>query len=132
MFTTSPLFPNQPPAYADRHLFAEDVALQEALRREGGAWAADAVAAWGSTLGRAEILALGDAANRHPPELVTHDARGERIDVLRFHPAWDELMLLAMHAGEHAAPWNEPGPGAHVARGAMYMLHAQVENGTQC
>src|SRR3954466_12575254 len=104
MSASPPLYPNQPPAYADRHLFAEDLALQEALRREGAAWAADAVAAWGTMLGRAEILALGDAANRHPPELVTHDPRGERIDAVRFHPAWDELMRLAMHAGEHAAP----------------------------
>src|SRR5829696_1672895 len=97
--TTHPLFPNQPPPYVDRHLFSEDVALQEALAREGGGWAADAVAAWGSTLGRSEILALGDDANRHAPELMTHDPRGERIDALRFHPAWHELMRLATHAG---------------------------------
>ena len=125
-------FPNQPPSYVDRHLYAEDVALQDALHREGGGWASDAIAAWGTTLGRAEVLAQGDAANRHPPELHTLDPRGERIDTLTFHPAWHELMRLATTAGEHCAPWAERGPGAHVARAAMYVLHAQVETGTQC
>src|SRR5262245_52097315 len=41
-------------------------------------------------------------------------------------------MRLATSAGEHCAPWVAPGPGAQVARAAMYFLHAQVENGTQC
>jgi hypothetical protein len=100
-------FPNQPPAYVDRQLYTEDVALQEALRREGGGWAAETVAAWGASLGRAEVLAQGDAANRHPPELLTLDPRGERIDALTFHPAWHELMRLATSAGEHCAPWIE-------------------------
>ena len=31
-----------------------------------------------------------------------------------------------------AAPWTDSRPGAHVARGALVHLHAQVENGTQC
>jgi putative acyl-CoA dehydrogenase len=125
-------FPNQPPAYVDRQLYTEDVALQEALRREGGGWAAETVTAWGAVLGRADVLAQGDAANRHPPELQTLDPRGERIDALTFHPAWHELMQLAANAGEHCAPWIEAGSGAHVARAAMYVLHAQVETGTQC
>ena len=68
----------------------------------------------------------------NPPALRTHDRRGERIDEVAFHPAWHELMRLAMSAGEHCAPWRTPRPGAQVARAAMYYLHAQVENGTQC
>jgi putative acyl-CoA dehydrogenase len=78
------------------------------------------------------VQALGDDANRHPPELATHDPRGERIDAVAFHPAWHELMRLATAAGVHCAPWVDPRPGAQVARGAMVLLHAQVENGTQC
>ena len=37
-----------------------------------------------------------------------------------------------MKQGEHAAPWSEPQPGAQVARAAAYLMHAEVENGTQC
>ncbi len=125
-------FPNQPPPYAGRNLYADDVALQEAVAREGAAWAHDDIARWGETLGTAETLALGEAANRHPPELRTHDAGGERLDAVDFHPAWHALMALAAEAGEHCSPWTDPGPGAQVARAAKYVLHAQTENGTQC
>jgi putative acyl-CoA dehydrogenase len=41
-------------------------------------------------------------------------------------------MRLGAGAGLHCAPWREPRAGAHVARGAMFALHGQVENGTQC
>jgi putative acyl-CoA dehydrogenase len=125
-------FPNQPPPYEGRNLYLTDVALKEAVTREGGALSEATLAQWGATLGTAETHALADAANRNPPELRTLDRRGERIDAVLFHPAWDALMRLATAAGEHCAPWSSPGPGAHVARAAMYFLHAQVENGTQC
>ena len=125
-------FPNQPPPYADRNLYADDLALVEALAREGGAGREGPVAAFALELGSAEVLALGDAANRNLPELATHDARGERIDEVRFHPAWHALMAIATAAGVHSRPWTDPGPGAQAVRGAMVHLHAQVENGTQC
>jgi len=130
--TASTPFPNQPLPYADRNLYADDLPLQEALVRDGGAWAESAVQEWGATLGAATTLGLGDAANRHPPELAQFDARGERIDAIAFHPAWHELMRLATAAGVHCSPWADPRPGAQVARAARVHLHAQVENGTQC
>ena len=125
-------FPNQPPPYEGRNLYRTDIALAEAVAREGAARAKPALEQWGEMLGSAETFALADAANRNPPRLHTHDARGERIDAVEFHPSWDALMRLATAAGEHCAPWNDPAPGAQVARAAMYFLHAQVENGTQC
>ena len=125
-------FPNQPPPYEGCNLYLTDVALADAVAREGGAWAHSALTQWGATLGAPETYALADAANRNPPRLRALDRSGERIDVVDFHPAWDALMHLATAAGEHCAPWWSPGPGAQVARAAMYFLHAQVENGTQC
>jgi putative acyl-CoA dehydrogenase len=125
-------FPNQPPPYEGRNLYADDRALGEAVAREGAAWAEGALMSWGERLGRAETFALAEAANRFPPQLRTLDRTGERADSVEFHPAWHELMRMATAAGEHASPWRDARPGAHVARAAMYMLHAQVENGTQC
>jgi putative acyl-CoA dehydrogenase len=125
-------FPNQPPPFEGGNLYQRDVALKDAVRREGAASAEAGLEHWGEVLGSAEASALADAANRNPPRLRTHDARGERIDVVEFHPAWDALMRLATAVGEHCAPWTEPDEAAQVARAAMYFLHAQVENGTQC
>ncbi|HET7198586.1 MAG TPA: acyl-CoA dehydrogenase family protein, partial [Burkholderiales bacterium] len=122
---------NQPPPFEGQNLFEIDIALRDAVARDAG-WASPALVAWGGSLGASDTYALADSANRNPPALRAFDRRGERIDDVDFHPAWHELMRMAMAAGEHCAPWRTPRPGAQVARAAMYYLHAQVENGTQC
>jgi len=122
-------FPNQPPSYEGTNLFATDLVLGEALAR-AGVGDVDALHAWGGVLGAR--FATADLANRHPPRLVTHDRSGERVDTVEFHDAWHALMALAMAQHEHCLPWRTPGPHAHVQRAALYYLHAQVENGTQC
>ena len=123
---------NQPPPFEGRNLYSSDAALQRAVAREGAGWAHERLVAWGETLGRGETFALAARANRYGPELRTHDRFGNRIDEVAFDPAWHELMRLAMREGEHCAPWIEPRAGAQVARAAAYLLHAEVENGTQC
>ncbi len=125
-------FPNQPPPYANRNLYRDDAALAEALAREGAAWADPGLDDWGARMGSEALAALADAANRNPPLLRSIDPRGERIDTVEFHPAWHELIRIATAAGEHCAPWTDSRRGAQVARAAMYLLHAQLENGTQC
>ena len=123
---------NQPPPFEGRNLYLTDPALQRTVQREGGGWAHDRLAAWGEVLGRAETFALATRANRFTPELRTHDRFGARIDEVAYDPSWHELMALAAREGEHCAPWVEARPGAQVARAAAYLLHAEVENGTQC
>ena len=71
-------------------------------------------------------------ANVHPPVLRTHDARGNRIDEVEFHPAWHELMTTAVGHGLHAAPWADARPGAHVARAAKFFVWTQAEAGHGC
>jgi putative acyl-CoA dehydrogenase len=130
-FDTHEVF-NQAPPFADVNLYQCDPALQEALAREGGAWAAATLDALGAQLGRAETLDLGRLANVHPPRLQSFDRAGRRIDEVEFHPAWHELMALMIGAGAHASPWDAGRPGAQVARAAQYLLFGQVENGAQC
>jgi putative acyl-CoA dehydrogenase len=124
-------FPNQPPPYEGRNLYACDPLLRGAVAALPGP-AASALEAWGARLGSAETYAWADAANRHAPVLRTLDRRGERIDQVEFDPGWHALMALGTGAGEHCAPWAEPSPHAQRLRAAHYYLHAQVENGTQC
>ncbi len=116
----------------DYNLYLQDAALQEAVRREGAGWAHDDLAAFGAMLGAADYLELGVLANRHPPELDTHDRFGNRADLVRFHPAYHTLMKTSIEHGLHASPWSDPGSGAHVARAARVYLHSQVEAGHQC
>jgi putative acyl-CoA dehydrogenase len=123
---------NQPPPFEDRNLFAADAALQEGVAHQGAAWAGERLHVWGERLGRRDTFDLAARANRFPPELHTHDRFGNRLDEVTFDPAWHELMTLAMREAEHCAPWLESRPGAQVARAAAYLLHAQIENGTQC
>ena len=73
----------------------------------------------------------GFDANRFEPELQTHDASGNRIDEVRFHPAYHSLMALSMKYGLHSLPW-EGKEGAYVARAALFSLMAQVEAGHGC
>ncbi len=116
----------------DYNLYETDAALQDAVQREGAAWAQAELTAFGARLGTAEYLALGVDANHVPPELDTHDRFGNRVDLVRFHPAWHTLMTTAIENGLHASPWAAPRAGAHVARAAQVCLHYQVEAGHQC
>ncbi|CAL94916.1 isovaleryl-CoA dehydrogenase [Azoarcus olearius] len=123
---------NQVDALVDYNLFACDPALQNAVAAAGAAARMGELDAIGARLGHAEVLRLGDLANRHPPQLHTHDACGRRVDRVEYHPAWDALMRLLYADGVHCSAWTEPGPGAHVARAAAFFLHGQVEAGSLC
>jgi putative acyl-CoA dehydrogenase len=122
---------NQPPPLRGYNLFSENRPLVAAIRREGAAWAEGRLEAIGHELGGAP-LEWGRLANEHPPVLRTHDRYGHRIDEVEYHPAWHELMGLAVRNGSHALPWREPGPGAHVTRAAQMLMASGVEPGHCC
>ena len=123
---------NQPPPLADLDLFSSDRPLSEALTREGAGWAAERAARFGRLCGSAEVIELGDQANRFRPELKTHDRYGNRVDEVEFHPAWHRLMEIGISNGLHSQPWTDPGPGANVARATLFSLLAQAEAGVGC
>jgi len=116
----------------DFNAYLQDAALQDAVQREGAAWAQAPLVAFGQLTGSADYLALGVQANRYGPELDTHDRFGHRTDQVNFHPAYHALMATAIQHGLHASPWTDPRPGAHVARAAHTYLHTQVDAGHGC
>jgi putative acyl-CoA dehydrogenase len=122
---------NQPPPLAGYDV-AADPALLEAVEREGAGWAADDLHRLGRLAGSAEAQKWGDDANRYPPRLLTHDRYGHRLDEVEFHPAWHELMNVAVGEGLAGAPWAADRPGTHVARGAGLFVWNQVEAGHSC
>ena len=123
---------NQPVELADYNLYDSDVALKEAVRREGAGWATGGLEAFGARAGSADYLELGALANRNAPELDTHDRYGRRVDLVRFHPSYHALMKAAIEEGIHSSPWTDPREGAHVARAARSYMQSQVEAGHGC
>jgi putative acyl-CoA dehydrogenase len=122
---------NQAPPLEGYNLFSSNGPLVDALRREGGDWAVERLSVLGAELG-GEPLRWGELANKHTPELRTHDRFGNRIDEVEFHPAWHSLLGLAVRHGIHSLPWREPRPGAHVARAAAMITLSQAEAGVGC
>jgi putative acyl-CoA dehydrogenase len=111
---------------------ADDPAMLDALRREEAGWAAESVRELGRLAGSARVQDLGRQANENPPALRTHDRFGHRIDEVEFHPAWHELLTVAVRHGLHAAPWRDGRPGAHVARAAGFYVWGAAEAGHCC
>ncbi|WP_213714708.1 isovaleryl-CoA dehydrogenase [Cedecea lapagei] len=124
---------NQPKPLSNSNLFLSDIPLREAVVREGAGWDVELLASIGQQLGSAESLELGRLANINPPELLRFDASGERLDDVRFHPAWHLLMQGLFANRVHNLAWQEDArQGAFVARAARFIQHAQVEAGTLC
>jgi putative acyl-CoA dehydrogenase len=122
---------NQPPPLAPYDASA-DIALLEALRREGGAWAEPDIRRVGRLAGSEEAQEWADLANRNEPVLRTHDRFGNRIDEVDFHPAWHHLMRVAVAEGLGGSAWTEGKPAAHVVRFATALTWDHTELGHAC
>jgi putative acyl-CoA dehydrogenase len=123
---------NQPPPLTGYDA-SEDPTLLDALRREGvGEAAQQGIRELGRLAGSARHQENGRLANENPPKLRTHDRYGHRIDEVEFHPAWHELMTVAITHGLHAAPWRSTAQNTHLTRAAGLYVWAQSEAGHCC
>src|SRR5579862_6350158 len=118
---------NQAPPLQPVNLFEVDLALQEGMEREGGAWGIDRVREAGTVAGSAEALEHCRRAERNVPILRTHDRYGNRIDEVELDPSWHWLLRGAVERDIHSLPWRDPQPGAHVVRAAMFMLWSNAD-----
>jgi putative acyl-CoA dehydrogenase len=123
---------NQPPPLLGHDVFGTDQALVEGVNRHGANWAVSGLSELGTLAGTEQAAEWGRLANAHPPVLHTHDRYGRRIDEVELHPAWHELMQVAVGQGLHAAPWAASKLGVHVRRAAGFYLWSQVEAGHGC
>jgi putative acyl-CoA dehydrogenase len=123
---------NTPPVLAGHNAYDADPALAEALHREGAGWAEARARRLGAMVGNQAIQAKARQANRNIPEFRPFDSYGRRVDVVEYHPAYHDLMSLAMEAEVHSLAWTASEKGGHVARAALSFLWNQVENGVGC
>ncbi|CAN5367799.1 acyl-CoA dehydrogenase family protein [soil metagenome] len=127
---------NQSPPFEDVDLFALDRPLVEAVAFNDGSSAFAEHSNFGQLWGSAAMAERGRLANENPPKLRTFDARGNRCDVVDFHPAYHELMTHSVAAGIHNSTWTAEGKprgrASEVIRAAKFYLAAQVETGHLC
>jgi len=129
-FDTHAVF-NQAAPVTGFNAFGDDAVLTAAVAREAD-WARDRCIALGALAGDEAVQELARLANRHHPELKTHDRYGHRIDWVEFHPSWHELMSLAWKHEVHSLAWRRAEPQPHFARAVLSYLWNQVEHGTAC
>jgi putative acyl-CoA dehydrogenase len=123
---------NQAPPLLPVDWLGSDLALQEALEREGGGWGIDRLHETSAVAGSVEAAEHGRRAERNEPRLLTHDRWGNRIDQVELDPSWHWLLRGAIEREIHSLPWRDPRPGAHVVRGALMMLWSHTNGGVMC
>ncbi|MFL5832151.1 MAG: acyl-CoA dehydrogenase family protein [Solirubrobacteraceae bacterium] len=123
---------NQAPPLEPVNLFEIDLALREALEREGGGWGVDRAREAGATAGSPQTREHSRRAERNLPILRTHDRYGNRVDEVELDPSWHWLLRGAIERGIHGLPWREPQPGAHAVRAALFALWGNANDGVMC
>lgn len=125
---------NQSPAFAGHNAWNGDPLL-----RRCGHLLADAIkqdlAAHGMWAGASESQDLARLSNRNLPVLRTHDAKGNRLDVVEYHPAYHALMRKSAAIGLHCSTWDdapEEQGVRNLSRAARFYLSSMVETGHLC
>ncbi|MCV0424685.1 MAG: acyl-CoA dehydrogenase family protein [Roseibium sp.] len=121
-----------PPYQGDQDLWRQDTALRDWVKRFGGDWAEERLARAGKEAGAEATFEKADAANRNPPQLKAFDRYGMRINQVEFHPAYHDLMDLAVRNEVSSFAWNHKKPGSQVAHMALTYMFSQPEGGVMC
>ncbi|MGD9661339.1 MAG: acyl-CoA dehydrogenase family protein [Porticoccaceae bacterium] len=122
---------NQAGAPPQRNLVTTDPLLQRIMAVPSSAWALPWLTDFGELMGRDSTLALANAANRFIPQLHSFDGFGRRVDEVEYHPAYHQLMAMAIENGVHSVAWTAPSAG-HKVHAALEYVFAQVEGGVCC
>jgi len=123
---------NQVPELRDFNVYTSDPSLRRAVERGGAQWRDAELVRQGAEYGAEPTLRAAEDANRFEPELHTHSPTGERIDQVRFHPAWHTMMSIARKNGIANLPFFDDRPSAWSAYGASLYMHSQIESGSTC
>lgn len=125
------LVTNQVPPLVDDDASAY-APYEEPLTRVGASDAIESVREIGVAAGSAEVRRLGELAEKHHPELRTHDRYGHRVDHVDYDPAYHQLMSKAVGFGLHGSPWASQDPHAHLVRAVGLSVWMQSDAGHVC
>jgi putative acyl-CoA dehydrogenase len=123
---------NQAPELKDYNVYTSDPGLRRSVERGGAQWRDAELVRQGAEYGAETTLRAAEDANRFEPELLTHSPTGERIDQVRFHPAWHTMMSVARRNGIANLPFVDDRPSAWSGYAASLYMHSQIESGSTC
>ena len=123
---------NQAPELADYNVYTSDPIARAAVARAGAGWRDAELVRQGAEYGSASTLRMAEDAEHYQPELQTHSAAGDRIDFVKFHPAWHRAMHMARQNGMTNLPYADERPSSWVGYGATLYMHSQIEPGSTC
>jgi acyl-CoA dehydrogenase len=79
-----------------------------------------------------EVAPLAQIADRETPRLVTHDARGHRINRIDYHESYRTMERIAYGSGMIAINYGDPVPCARTIGFGLGYLFAMAECGLYC
>ena len=123
---------NVPPHMGDQDLWADDQALREWFALCGGGQHEAHIARVGRATGLEDTFEKARQANRNVPQLQAFDRYGMRINAIEFHPAYHDLMDLAVSHQLHNFAWHHEGNAGHLGQAALTYLFSQPEGGVMC
>lgn len=126
---------NQVPPFDGHNIVTGDRALTNALEHLAGTASTEIITSLkglGEEAGSAEARHHWHHANEHPPQVITSDRYGNRIDEVEFDPSWHWLMERGVGHGLGGTPWFSEDPNAHLRRAAGFIAWSQVEQGHMC
>ena len=97
------------------------------------AWAEPQLSAMGEQAAKT-VAPLAVIADRESPRLITHDARGERVSRVEYHPAYREMERIAYGSGMIAMKYSthEHSREAPFVGFALGYMFAMAECGLYC
>ena len=123
---------NMPPHMGDQNLWSDDRALRDWAALQGAGDHVDHLAGVGRLAGMDETFEKANQANRYGPELRAFDRYGMRINAVEFHPAYHDLMSLAVSSQLHNFAWHNERNAGHVGQSALTYMFSQPEGGVMC
>ncbi|KZY73876.1 DNA alkylation response protein, partial [Oleiphilus sp. HI0065] len=123
---------NLPEPLINHNTYSSDIALTSIVKTLAPNLNTDDLNVLGEICGSENVVELGFQANVVKPELHTHDRYGHRVDEIRFHPAYHELMTLSMKHGIHSSHWESVASDRNLERAVKSYMMCQVEAGHGC
>lgn len=113
------------------NLYKTDPVLSDFFEKKGDAWH-HSLLEIGEKLGTPEMFEHAHLANTFTPSLRVFDARGNRIDVVDFHPSWHVFMQFSKEHGIISTPFESQENGRWSFAAAAFILQSQIEAGAMC